>query len=61
MAEGKDAEEAIEGAAAAAAGGSGDEGEDDDGGEPPQMVEYELQRQRNLERIAEARRALLGR
>jgi hypothetical protein len=62
MAEGKDAAEAIEAAAAAAAGGSGDEGEgDEEDEEEPELNEYEQQRQRNLERIAEARRALLGR
>ena len=55
MTEGKDAEEAMEIAAG--------EGESDGEAEPTperELNEYEMQRQSNLARIAEARKALLG-
>jgi hypothetical protein len=59
MSEGKDAEEAME---IAAAGGDGDESEGEDGHPTPEreLNDYEKQRQENLERIAKARKALLG-
>jgi hypothetical protein len=57
MAEGKNAEEAME---IAAAGGE-DSGEEEAKGAPVrELNEYEKQRQENLKRIAEARKALLG-
>lgn len=62
MIHGMDFDEAVE--AAAKNGGVG--GEDEEGGddgapaEVGELVEYELERQQNLARIAEARRALFG-
>ncbi|KAH7622005.1 putative Protein Jade-1 [Nannochloris sp. 'desiccata'] len=57
MAEGKDAEEAME---IAAAVGEASEEEGTKGTPERELNEYEKQRQENLERIAKARKALLG-
>jgi len=57
MAEGKDAEEAME---IAAAGGEDSEGEGAKGTPVQELNDYEKQRQENLKRIAEARKELLG-